>query len=120
MALSAKSYDVGMQLTELNMKPPNLRDCQDVRGMLGGSNAFHFLNLAAGILTLIVNINNNIQSNNLNTNSINANTNSQQNSNSNVNNNAANVIMVMPGKRRKKRNLEISDHKSSLVRKKSY
>lgn len=58
---------------------------------------FQFLNLVAGLLTLIVNINNNIQNNNNNNNDVNANSNVQDNSNSNVNNNAANVIMVMPG-----------------------
>ena len=69
----------------------------------GGTNAFHFLSFVAGVLTLIVNVNNNINNNNVNVNGINANANSNQNSDANVNNNAANVIMVMPGKKRKKK-----------------
>ena len=69
----------------------------------GGTNAFHFLSFVAGVLNLIVNVNNNINNNNVNVNGINANANSNQNSDANVNNNAANVIMVMPGKKRKKK-----------------
>ena len=80
----------------------------------GGANAFHFLSFVAGVLTLIVNVNNNINNNNLNINGINANANSNQNSDANVNNNAANVIMVMPGKRKKKRSLHPRNRKNEI------
>ena len=63
---------------------------------------------------MIVNVNNNINNNNLNINGINANANSNQNSDANVNNNAANVIMVMPGKRKKKRSLHPRNRKNEI------
>ena len=81
----------------------NTNECKISIFFSGGTNAFHFLSFVAGVLTLIVNVNNNINNNNVNVNGINANANSNQNSDANVNNNAANVIMVMPGKKRKKK-----------------
>ena len=49
-------------------------------------------------------MNNNVNNNNNNLNGVNGNANNNQNNNANVNNNAANVILVMPG--RKKREID--------------
>ena len=86
--------------SEMHLKTTKLkkRECVDVSGVMGGSNAFNFLNFVAGILTLVVNVNNSINSNNNNLNGIALNTNSQSNSNMDANNNAVNKIMVMPGR----------------------
>ena len=94
-----------LTLINLNIKwyVRNTNKCKISIFFSGGTNAFHFLSFVAGVLTLIVNVNNNINNNNVNVNGINANANSNQNSDANVNNNAANVIMVMPGKKRKKK-----------------
>ena len=103
------------------------RTCQNMNGVLGGSNAFNFLSFVAGVITLvtskklvnilftfhlqfdeffwqIVNVNNNVNNNNNNLNGVNGNANNNQNNNANVNNNAANVILVMPGRRKKREN----------------
>ena len=48
-----------------------------------------------------MNVNNNVNSNNNNLNGINTNVNSQNNNNANANNNAANIILVMPGKKKR-------------------
>ena len=49
-----------------------------------------------------MNVNNNVNSNNNNLNGINTNVNSQNNNNANANNNAANIILVMPGKKKRR------------------
>merc|ERR1719414_1477894 len=72
-----------------------------MNGVLGGSNAFNFLSFVAGVITLIVNVNNNVNNNNNNLNGVNGNANNNQNNNANVNNNAANVILVMPGRKKR-------------------
>ena len=51
-----------------------------------------------------MNVNNNVNNNNNNLNGVNGNANNNQNNNANVNNNAANVILVMPGRRKKREN----------------
>jgi len=51
----------------------------------------------------VVNVNNNVNNNNNNLNGISANANNNQNNNANVNNNAANIIIAMPGRKRRKR-----------------
>ena len=86
-----------------------------MNGILGGSNAFHFLSFVSGVVTLVLNVNNNVNNNNNNLNGINANGNHAVNSNGNVNNNAANAIIVMPGKRRKKREIDFSGNKEHLL-----
>lgn len=68
---------------------------------LGGANAFHFLSFVSGLVTLVINVNNNVNSNNNNLNGNNVNANSQSNLNGNANNNAANSIVVMPGKKKR-------------------
>lgn len=49
-------------------KGKKVRTCQNMSGILGGSNAFNFLSFVAGVVTLIVNVNNNINNNNNNLN----------------------------------------------------
>ncbi|XP_023327305.1 putative uncharacterized protein DDB_G0283223 [Eurytemora carolleeae] len=71
-------------------------------GILGGSNAFNFLNFVAGVVTIVVNVNNNINNNNNNLNNVNVNAQTANNANANVNNNGANVVVAMPGRRRKR------------------
>ena len=95
------------------------RTCQNMNGVLGGSNAFNFLSFVAGVITLvslffalikinitsnnmqIVNVNNNVNNNNNNLNGVNGNANNNQNNNANVNNNAANIILTMPGRKKR-------------------
>lgn len=79
------------------------RICQNMKGVLGGTNAFNFLSFVAGVITLVVNVNNNVNNNNNNLNGVNANANNQNNANANVNNNAANIIIAMPGRKKKRR-----------------
>ncbi len=64
----------------------------------GGSNAFNFINFVAAVVTLVVNVNNNINNNNNNLNRVSLNANNANNANANVNNNAANIVIVMPGR----------------------
>ena len=85
-------------------KKKKLRQCVNMNGILGGSNAFNYISFVIGILTLVVNVNNNINNNNNNLNQANINTASNNNANANSNNNNANIVNVMPpGKKRKKR-----------------
>ena len=63
----------------------------------------------------VVNVNNNVNNNNNNLNGVNANVNNQQNNNANANNNAANIILAMPGKRRRKRQTKPSEDESEAV-----
>merc|ERR1719433_1404000 len=98
----------------IHVKGTKKRTCQNMNGILGGSNAFNFLSFVAGVITLVVNVNNNVNNNNNNLNGINANVNAQQNNNANANTNAANVILVMPGK--KKRSLEDDENVDQNVR----
>ena len=53
-----------------------------------------------------MNVNNNVNNNNNNLNGINTNVNSQNNNNANANNNAANIILVMPGKKKRRSVIE--------------
>ena len=70
-------------------------------GILGGSNAFNFINFVAATVTLVVNINNNINNNNNNLNNVAVNTNNANNADANVNNAGANIVIAMPGRRRR-------------------
>ena len=70
-------------------------------GILGGSNAFNFINFVAAVVTLVVNINNNINNNNNNLNNVAVNTNNANNADANVNNAGANIVIAMPGRRRR-------------------
>ncbi len=106
---------------KINFKAKKKRACQNMKGILGGSNAFNFMSFVAGVITLVikklvksiwfhgfflvqvVNVNNNVNNNNNNLNGINGNANNQMNSNANVNNNAANIIIAMPGKKRRRK-----------------
>ena len=68
------------------------------KGLLGGANAFHFLTFVVGLVTLVVNVENNLNQNNNNLNGINVNANRQTNNNANANNNAMNMIEVSWGR----------------------
>ena len=70
-------------------------------GVLGGSNAFNFINFVAGVVTLVVNVNNNINNNNNNLNNVAVNTNNANNADANVNNQGANIVIAMPGRKRR-------------------
>ena len=76
-------------------------------GILGGSNAFNFINFVAAVVTLVVNINNNINNNNNNLNNVAVNTNNANNADANVNNAGANIVIAMPGRRRKRSSVPI-------------
>ena len=92
--------------------PPLLFLCHNLlSGILGGSNAFNFINFVAAVVTLVVNINNNINNNNNNLNNVAVNTNNANNADANVNNAGANIVIAMPGRRRRSvpvpRNLQV-------------
>ena len=55
----------------------------------------------AGVVTLVVNVNNNINNNNNNINNVAVNTNNANNADANVNNQGANIVIAMPGRRRR-------------------
>ena len=82
----------------IKKKQKKVRTCQNMAGILGGSNAFNFINFVAAVVTLVVNVNNNINNNNNNLNNVNVNTNNANNANANVNNNGVNSVVVMPGR----------------------
>merc|ERR1711860_133067 len=66
-------------------KKKKLRQCVNMNGILGGSNAFNYVSFVVGILTLVVNVNNNLNNNNNNLNQANVNTASNNNANANSN-----------------------------------
>lgn len=51
---------------KIKRKQKKTRTCQNMAGIMGGSNAFNFINFVAAVVTLVVNINNNINNNNNN------------------------------------------------------
>ena len=61
----------------------------------------------AAVVTLVVNINNNINNNNNNLNNVAVNTNNANNADANVNNAGANIVIAMPGRRRKRSSVPI-------------
>ena len=83
---------------KIRKKKQKVRTCQNMAGIIGGSNAFNFINFVAAVVTLVVNVNNNINNNNNNLNNINVNTNNANNANVNANNNGVNSVVVMPGR----------------------
>ena len=84
-------------------KKKKLRQCVNMNGILGGSNAFNYVSFVIGILTLVVNVNNNINNNNNNNVDINYNTINQDSNNVISNSENMNMVMAMilpvPGKR---------------------
>merc|ERR1712210_170276 len=85
----------------IKRKRKKIWGCQNMAGILGGSNAFNFINFVAAVVTLVVNINNNINNNNNNLNNVAVNTNNANNADANVNNAGANIVIAMPGRRRR-------------------
>ncbi|XP_076068279.1 uncharacterized protein LOC143040760 [Oratosquilla oratoria] len=73
--------------------------------LFGGNNAFNYISFLANSISLVLNINNNVNNNN-NNNNVNSNNNvDNNNANLNINQNNANQINIMPpgGKRKKRR-----------------
>ena len=75
-------------------KKKKLRQCVNMNGILGGSNAFNYVSFVIGILTLVVNVNNNINNNNNNNNNLNINAVDSSNVVANFNTNNANQVKV--------------------------
>ncbi|XP_045129324.1 myb-like protein W [Portunus trituberculatus] len=79
-----------------------VRECALIHGLLGGFNTFNFLSFATGLVTLILNVNNNINNNNDN-NNVNANNDINNNNvNANLNTQNANQVVVFPPGRRRR------------------
>ncbi|XP_076068407.1 uncharacterized protein LOC143040852 [Oratosquilla oratoria] len=81
------------------------RKCSQVQGILGGFNTFNYLTFVNGIITLILNVNNNLNNNNNNNNLNNNNDISNNNINSNSNTQNANQVVIFPPGRKKKRSV---------------
>lgn len=69
------------------------RKCAQVNGLLGGFNTFNYLTFVTGVLTLVLNVNNNLNNNNNNNNLNNNNDISNNNVNANTNTQNANQVM---------------------------
>ncbi|KAK8406632.1 hypothetical protein O3P69_007312 [Scylla paramamosain] len=79
-----------------------VRECALIHGLLGGFNTFNFLSFATGLVTFILNVNNNINNNNDN-NNVNANNDINNNNvNANLNTQNANQVVVFPPGRRRR------------------
>lgn len=72
--------------------PKKTRNCAMVNGLLGGFNTFNYLTFVTGIITLILNVNNNLNNNNNNNNLNNNNDISNNNVNANTNTQNANQV----------------------------
>merc|ERR1719270_2027070 len=102
---------------KIRKKKQKVRTCQNMAGIIGGSNAFNFINFVAAVVTLVVNVNNNINNNNNNLNNINVNTNNANNANVNANNNGVNSVVVMPGRKRRRRSDKFEETEDRLTEK---
>ncbi|CAL4116542.1 unnamed protein product, partial [Meganyctiphanes norvegica] len=90
------------------------RQCAQVNGILAGFNTFSYLTFVNGVITLVLNVNNNINNNNNNNNLNNNNDLSNNNLNSNSNTQNANQIIIMPPGRKKRRTIiEVSQKRKS-------
>ncbi|XP_066984635.1 uncharacterized protein [Macrobrachium rosenbergii] len=78
------------------------RKCADVNGMLAGFNTFNYLTFVTGVITLILNVNNNINNNNNNNNLNNNNDLSNNNVNANTNTQNANQVVIFPPGRKRR------------------
>ena len=92
---------------------PPKRKCRNTSslGVASGSNALSYMSFVAAVITLVLNINNNINANNNNLNRVNLNYGSNKNTLTNLNQNVGNNFNLMfpPGKkkRRKKRSTQV-------------
>ncbi|KAG7173098.1 putative uncharacterized protein DDB_G0277255 [Homarus americanus] len=78
------------------------RKCSQVNGLLGGFNTFNYLTFVTGVITLVLNVNNNLNNNNNNNNLNNNNDISNNNVNANTNTQNANqVVLFPPGRKRR-------------------
>ncbi|XP_064089123.1 hybrid signal transduction histidine kinase K-like [Macrobrachium nipponense] len=79
------------------------RKCADVNGgMLAGFNTFNYLTFVTGVITLVLNVNNNINNNNNNNNLNNNNDLSNNNVNANTNTQNANQVVIFPPGRKRR------------------
>ncbi|XP_042867995.1 putative uncharacterized protein DDB_G0282129 [Penaeus japonicus] len=78
------------------------RKCVAAGGILSGHNAFSFLSFVTGVLSLVLNVNNNINNNNDNNNLNDNNAISNNNVDANANTQNANQIVVFPPGRKKR------------------
>lgn len=85
-------------------------------GVASGSNALSYMSFVAAVITLVLNINNNINANNNNLNRINLNFGSNKNTLTNLNQNVGNNFNLMfpPGKK-KKRSVKFQDSNDFLL-----
>ncbi|XP_076068278.1 uncharacterized protein LOC143040759 [Oratosquilla oratoria] len=79
------------------------RKCVNVHGIFNSHNAYNYLSFVTGIISLILNINNNINNNNNNNNINDNNAASNNNVDANSNTQSGNQIVVFPGRRRRRR-----------------
>ncbi|XP_042867996.1 exonuclease 1-like [Penaeus japonicus] len=78
------------------------RKCSQVSGLLAGFNTFNYLTFVTGVITLVVNANNNINNNNNNNNLNNNNDISNNNVNANTNTQNANQVVIFPPGRKRR------------------
>ena len=105
----------------LQYSPPK-RKCRNIQSLAvaSGSNALSYMSFVAAVITLVLNINNNINANNNNLNRINLNYGSSKNTLTSLNQNVGNNfnIMLPPGKkrkRRKKRSIKVENLEDLLM-----
>ena len=86
---------------------PPKKKCKQLQslGVASGANALSYMSFVAAVITLVLNINNNINANNNNLNRINLNYGSNKNTVTNLNQNVGNNFNLMfpPGKKKKRR-----------------
>nr|XP_027236683.1 myb-like protein W [Penaeus vannamei] len=78
------------------------RKCSQVSGLLAGFNTFNYLTFVTGVITLVLNANNNINNNNNNNNLNNNNDISNNNVNANTNTQNANQVVIFPPGRKRR------------------
>merc|ERR1739845_119215 len=105
--------------TVFQYSPPK-RKCRNTQSLAvaSGSNALSYMSFVAAVITLVLNINNNINANNNNLNRINLNFGANKNTVTNLNQNVGNNFNLMfpPGKkRRKKRKRSVKNFDDLLI-----
>ncbi|XP_063599552.1 uncharacterized protein DDB_G0289917-like [Penaeus indicus] len=78
------------------------RKCSQVSGLLAGFNTFNYLTFVTGVITLVLNANNNINNNNNNNNLNNNNDISNNNVNANTNTQNGNQVVIFPPGRKRR------------------
>ena len=95
------------QILPIFQYTPPKKKCKQLQslGVASGANALSYMSFVAAVITLVLNINNNINANNNNLNRINLNYGSNKNTVTNLNQNVGNNFNLMfpPGRRKKRR-----------------